>query len=513
MPHPDLIIVQREVALADPKEKLRTLERWALHFGHLCKDGEIQKADAVDGLIEIAQCNGLCATKRRLEDVEHVIGQGLQGIRTIGPVSSSAINGDDHRLANNPRWQDAAISAADLRRMTFDPVRYVVPGVIPEGVAMLVGRPKIGKSWLGLDLAVACSSDRFTLGTIKPNQGDVLYLALEDGKRRIQRRIGKLLPSFKEEWPTRLTLVPMGGWRRTDQGGLDDIEAWCKSVPNPTLVIVDTLERIRKPVHGAKQLYSSDYEAISELQKVASDYGIAIVVLHHDRKAEGDDPFDTVSGTLGLTGAADTVLIIKRRQNGVVLYARGRDIEESETALQFDKNTCRWTILGAASEVHRSTERARVIGVLSAAAEPLSVKEIIIETEMLNRNAVDILLSKMVKGGEIVRVQRGRYTLPDREPGKIGQKERLACQPVGLKEKTGNLSNLSDLSGDRSNTAGNGSLRPSLAPFGSTPASQAPKAALASDPWEGLDIPPSLRRERLGPPVGGSKGDDLGAFK
>jgi hypothetical protein len=72
-------------------------------------------------------------------------------------------------------------------------------------------------------------------------------------------------------------------------------------------------------------------------------------VVHHDRKAEADDPFDTVSGSLGLTGAADTILILKRQTGGVTLYARGRDIEERETALHFEKTTCRWSILGEAS--------------------------------------------------------------------------------------------------------------------------------------------------------------------
>jgi hypothetical protein len=119
-----------------------------------------------------------------------------------------------------------------------------------------------------------------------------------------------------------------------------------------------------------------DYEAITGLQKLSTERGIAIVLLHHDRKADADDAFDTVSGTLGLTGAADTILILKRGRNGVVLHARGRDIEESETAMQFDKETCQWTILGRASEVHRSNERARVIGALRSALEPLSVQQI-----------------------------------------------------------------------------------------------------------------------------------------
>jgi hypothetical protein len=147
-------------------------------------------------------------------------------------------------------------------------------------------------------------------------------------------------------------------------------------------------------------------------------------------------PFDTVSGTLGLTGAADTIPIIKRRPNGVVLYARGRDIEESETAMQFDKATCRWSILGAASEVLRSTEQARVIAALKAVGQAFSVRDVMSDAEMQNRNAADVLLSKMARDGEIVRVGRGRYDLPAKNNGQIGQKERLDAKHIDIVEES-----------------------------------------------------------------------------
>jgi len=324
--------------------------------------------------------------------------------------------------AQMPR--DLMMSAAALRLKTYEPVRFLLQGFIPEGLSLLVGRPKIGKSWWVLDVCVGCSANRTTLGTLLPAHGDVLYLALEDGWRRLQRRLNKLLGTFRGEWPERLKLVAMGGWRRADQGGLEKIEEWCKSASKPVLVVVDTLERFRKPANGKASLYSADYDAITGLQKIATDYGIAIIVLHHDRKSDADDAFDTISGTLGLPAGADTILIIKRRSNGVTLFARGRDIEESETAMQFDKETCRWTILGKASEVQRSNERARVIAALRASVQPLSTKEIMIEADMPNRNAADVLLSKMVRDGEIERAGRGRYRLPDEKAGKIGQKER-----------------------------------------------------------------------------------------
>ena len=335
-----------------------------------------------------------------------------------------------------------------------------MPRLVPEGVALLAGRPKIGKSWLALDTAIGCTADRFVLGSFKPAQGDVLYLALEDGARRLKRRLEKLLPLAKE-WPNQLKLAPMGDWPRADQGGLEKIEAWCASSTNPVLIVIDTLARFRKPADGKQQSYAADTEAIAGLQRIAIKYGVAILVLHHDRKAEVGDPFDTVSGTLGLTGAADTILILKRRPDGgVVLHARGRDIEESDTALQFNKTTCRWTILGEATEVHRSAERARVIAALNEAKDGeanndgakevgMSVADIQIEARLSSRNAADLLLRRMVKDGEIVRVGRGRYALPspqNPDGRQIGQKERSGVEAVVTAEQSGDLSDLSDLS-------------------------------------------------------------------
>ena len=344
-------------------------------------------------------------------------------------------------------WRENTFTAAKLRRMTFEPVRYVVPQYIPEGVTLLIGRPKIGKSWLALDLAVACSSDLTVLGSLKPAEGAVLYLALEDSRRRLQSRLDKLLSTFGDAWSERLSIVEAGGWRRADQGGLEDIDDWAATATKPVLVVIDTLARFRKPIDGKQQIYAADTEAIAGLQKIAIKHGLAIVVVHHDRKAEADDPFDTVSGSLGLTGAADTILILKRQTGGVTLYARGRDIEERETALHFEKTTCRWSILGEASVVHRSAERSQVIAALTAAGGPLLVGAIMAETG-LKRNAADLLLGRMAKEGEIVRVGRGRYGLPGSATNsrQIGQKERSDQEAIEIAEQTADLSKLSDLS-------------------------------------------------------------------
>ena len=167
--------------------------------------------------------------------------------------------------------------------------------------------------------------------------------------------------------------------------------------------------------------YSADYAAITGLHALAHRMGVAIVVIHHVRKMEADDPFDMVSGTNGLTGAADTILVLRRQAGTVTLHARGRDIEEKETACQFSKDTCRWTILGDAQEVHGSGERTAILVALrNAPGDGMTVLEILAATGRRDRNAVDQLLYKLQRSGEIVRIKRGVYSLAD----KIGKKER-----------------------------------------------------------------------------------------
>ena len=253
--------------------------------------------------------------------------------------------------------------------------------------------------------------------------------------------------SRRGQWPPRLKFATE--WPRADQGGLTDIEQWISSVEAPRLVIIDTLAQFRKAPNGKAQVYTEDYGAIAELQKLASKHSLGIVIVHHDRKMDADDVFDTVSGSLGLTGAADTILVMKRQASAVTLHVRGRDIEDAEKALQFDKPSCRWTILGEAADINRSAERGRVIAALKEAGGPLQAKDIWIAAELRNRNATDLLLGKMVRDGEIVRADRGHYALPDTDAGQIGQKERSETQDSDFGEETDNLSNLSDLSADR----------------------------------------------------------------
>src|SRR6185295_14972621 len=130
-------------------------------------------------------------------------------------------------------------------------------------------------------------------------------------------------------------------WPRGDEG-IKDIRAWAKQVERPRLVIIDVLAMFRAEPGRRDSPYEGDYNAIKILQALASELGLAIVIVHHTRKTkEQSDPFEKVSGTLGLSGRADTILILSRDSNGTTLYGRGRDIEEIESAPQAQERKVR----------------------------------------------------------------------------------------------------------------------------------------------------------------------------
>lgn len=324
---------------------------------------------------------------------------GTEGLRQKFDTSVSS-----KRPPNRPRLN--VISADALDRIDFPPVRYVVPGVIAQGLTILGGAPKRGKSWACLDMALAVAAGGVALGSIDVEQGDVLYLALEDNQRRLQGRMRQLMGP-EASMPPRLQLATE--CPSLDKGGAAAIEAWCQEAPNPRLIIVDVLSKVRPERREKDGLYDGDYKAIEPLKRIADQFEIAVIVVHHtSKRGDAADPFDTLSGTTGLSGAADTVLILQHTTDGPKLYGRGRDIEEFEKAMRFDQDTGRWAILGDAAEVHKSQERKIILDHLLAAKNLLSAQDI---ANALDKhvNTVSKMLSRLLQSGDICKERRGRY--------------------------------------------------------------------------------------------------------
>lgn len=301
------------------------------------------------------------------------------------------------------------IDAETLLGMDFPPVQYVIPGYVPEGLSILAGRPKLGKSWMALNFAIAVATGGVALGE-ECDQGDALYLALEDNRRRLQDRLQTVLPPPRmRPHMGRLTLRTENP--KIGAGLVESLDAWRKAAENPRLIIIDTLSMVRPPKKANQDSYSADYDAISPLQKYAGEHRLALIVVHHVRKAEAEDPLEAVSGTNGLTGAADTILVLNRSTDGPKLYGRGRDIEELEKALKFDQGT--WTVLGNADDVKRSDQQRKILEALTDATAILTPAEIAKETGIPN-TSVRHMLGRLVKDGKAEKNGFGQYKLAGR---------------------------------------------------------------------------------------------------
>jgi RecA-family ATPase len=295
-------------------------------------------------------------------------------------------------------------TARELQDMTFPDIKYVLPDYILEGLTLLAAKPKVGKSWLMLNCAIAVAEGTTVLNK-NCQQGDVLYCALEDGGlRRSKLRIRQLLGD--REWPKRLHLI--ADMPRLADGGLEFLKAWCKHVGQGRLIIIDTYKMVKSIVKTDRQqtLYDLDYDAVAELRSFAADHGMAVILVYHLRKSVSlEDALDEVNASLGLTAAVDSVLVIRRKNaNSLTVYGRGRDIAELEKALAFDAKTGVWTELGDAAEVYKSQQRVAIVDALKEAGQPQTPKEIAGATEMKVHN-VQYLLKELVEDGD---VQKGR---------------------------------------------------------------------------------------------------------
>lgn len=306
--------------------------------------------------------------------------------------------------------RQAKFSAAELWDMHFPPVSWIVPDYIAAGLTLLVGAPKLGKSWLSLDIARAVAEGGFVLGDRHCVQGAALYAALEDPPRRLKDRLHRVCARK----PTN-ALTIWTEMRMLDAGGLDDLRDWIGQADNPRLIVIDVLNKVRAAPMKGEAPYAYDYRSLEGLKDLADEFNLAIVVIHHTRKAEAADKMEKTSGTNGLTGAADTTITLDRDGEGVTLSGRGRDIAEFETAVEFDKDTCRWRVLGEAAEVRRSDERKAILDALEGETTPMGPAAIA-GVSGQPAGGVRYLLHKMAKAGEVQKAGYGKYLHPDITP-------------------------------------------------------------------------------------------------
>ena len=238
------------------------------------------------------------------------------------------------------------------------PLNFVVDTLLSQGLHILAGSPKVGKSWLALWLAVTVAKGESVWG-MGVKQGTTLYLCLEDSTLRIQNRLFEIT----EDAPASVHFTTNSD--TLGKGLEEQLCAFLSEHPDTVLIIIDTLQMIRGA--GYDNTYANDYRDLSALKHIADTHRIAILLVHHLRKMNDDDPMNMISGTTGLSGATDSNFVLRksqRRENTATLYCTGRDIPYRELALEFDGEDHVWKLL---SDDCEQTEQpnARILFLLS----------------------------------------------------------------------------------------------------------------------------------------------------
>ena len=251
------------------------------------------------------------------------------------------------------------IDADTLLGIPYEPLLFIVENLLPQGLHLLAGAPKVGKSWLALWLCLQVAQGE-PLWNFATRPCEVLYLCLEDSFQRIQNR----LLDLTEDAPSTLHFAVMS--EQLHSGLLDQIEQFLREHPATSLVVIDTLQRIRAAGNESNP-YASDYRDIGVLKALADRHRIAVLLIHHLRKMNDNDPMNMISGTTGLSGATDSNFVLrrsKRRENTATLYCTGRDIPYRELSLELNSETHIWTLL---SDDCGQTEQScgRVLSLLS----------------------------------------------------------------------------------------------------------------------------------------------------
>ncbi len=250
------------------------------------------------------------------------------------------------------------IDMVKLRTEDIPPLQYAIKPILPEGLTLFCGRAKSMKSWKMLWICYAVRNGLKVMGH-ETIQGDCLYLGLEDSKRRLKDRekklgLNKLTPPYVDVTAPYL-----------DMGLEESLQNWIDSVPDPRLICIDTLARVksRTGFNKAGTAYDHDNETLRNIQKLAIQNGVSIVLVSHLNKAPQDYAFDKITGSTGLQGICDAMWLIERGEHGAqsTFIGRGRDIMDFEYALNWNQETWRYDWVGNLQEVNLNDNRKEVI--------------------------------------------------------------------------------------------------------------------------------------------------------
>jgi len=303
------------------------------------------------------------------------------------------------------------ITAKTLETKSIPLTNWAIDGIIPEGLSILAGAPKSGKSLLALSMALAIASGTEIIGKKNQSIKNVLFLPYEDSERRLQERIKKISLGLSIEKNERVFFIEEGQIPRLDKNNLN----WLKELKDENKIDVIIIDTLGSSIKGIKNknisTYLDEYDLLNYFQRFAIDNKISLIFLHHTRKMKADNIFDEISGTRAISGAADANLILQRNKYFGSLHIQGRDIEDVQYDLELDKETLTWTCKETSNPVSLSPEQKSILDVFNQDYEKeLKPSQI---AELLGKENQNIRPSfkKLISLGLLHQDSYGKYKL------------------------------------------------------------------------------------------------------
>jgi len=310
------------------------------------------------------------------------------------------------QLGNTNTWRSRLHRISEIQAADYPEMEWLVDGVLPaRGLVVLAGRPKSGKSWLVLDLALSVAAGADCMGRPVGTTGATIYLALEDSPARIKERSEIIGLSSDNAYIAT-------SWWAADQGGYEELQEMVREL-QPKLIIIDTLAAFKAgSAVVRKPQFEIDYEQARKLKTIADENNCCVLIVHHTRKADADDVFDTISGTLGLNAVADSIAILQhsRTSNVGKLHITGRDVSNEQFAVAFVDG--RWIISDSATQTEETT-RDKVVRTIRqwGPAKPRELRDIAAQ-EGIGYDALRQSLRRLAAEGVVAQDELGRYYCP-----------------------------------------------------------------------------------------------------
>ena len=298
------------------------------------------------------------------------------------------------------------MSGKDLLELDIADTKFLCRPWIPEGVTILAGRPKIGKTTL-LRMFAAAVSNNSLIWNKETEKAKVLFLSLEEGIKLMRKKLLAM-----DVNPAQAAAIEFSFKWPQGSEGCNYLRQHLSKYPDTRLIIIDSLTRFRESQSREKSPFVQDYEAVCALAEIAKLHqGLSIIVLHHTTKITNpDDPIADISGTFGLTAAADNYMVLRKQGNDFVLHCGGRYWEEEQDAFILDREGGKWVLRGAHDGVHLTQMQSKYLAYVAGRTDATTRSAAV--AMGVGDSTASELLSELEQKGMVTRTETGWQATP-----------------------------------------------------------------------------------------------------